>query len=451
MTDDFESELRESLGEAVPAAPETQTWAAGARAYTHRVRRTRAALAVGAGAVVAAAAIVVPSVLASPDSQVAGTVNPTPSTKSPIPVPPLAHPFTCAMTGKIHNQSSISNGVVPSGAVLARLCPEGTRTWTAPSDPLVTDVNGLVATLNAQRLLPKGVAYYCPVQIGEESDYSLTFQYPDGHTASVTGGLSGCTFIKVGSAGRAGALTVLRDFLTRLHDQRDSDAPPPPQLRGPTCPVDPAGQQAVLVDGRSPGLTSAIACGYSLGARTPTSRGTLSDSEVAQLNADLTANATHQGAPVPCSQSFTLAIVGINAWGDQVNLVDRCSVFSILDREGSWYWTPSQQTSAMLESVQHETPADGRIAGRLTAVGGPPGIPPRPLSGNLTIQGDYDSLLVVVHEDGTFTGTLAPGRYRVVGHSPSYNDGKYECHTRRPFVTVRADQTTHVWVLCQER
>src|SRR4051812_21495636 len=121
MNDDFEDSLREKLGRVVPEAPEGSGRAAGARAYTHRVRRTRTVLAVGVAAAVVGADVVIPSVLASSDD----TASRQPTNLPRLSLPPLAHPFTCQhlIGGPIDGLHFPADGRVPDGAVLARMCP----------------------------------------------------------------------------------------------------------------------------------------------------------------------------------------------------------------------------------------------------------------------------------------------------------------------------------------
>ena len=128
-------------------------------------------------------------------------------------------------------------------------------------------------------------------------------------------------------------------------------------------------------------------------------------------------------------------------------LAGTCGVFSYIDRSGPWYWEPSPALFTMLDSAMQPT---GRLTGRLLAVGGPPGAAPRPLPGQVTV-GSRLSIPLPIGDDGRFAASLAPGRYRIVGYSPLYNDGKAPCMPLHPFVTVRAGQTVRVQVLCQEK
>jgi hypothetical protein len=251
----------------------------------------------------------------------------------------------------------------------------------------------------------------------------------------------------------------LRDYLGRLHDQRASLAPPVLGSAA-SCPADTSAFRSVLVDGRGPGLVRAVACSYPLrGGPIPRYIGDLSAHQVQQLNADLAAHATRQPstslAVRLCQSMYGTAtviwIAGVNAWGDRIELSDHCSVYTFMDRDGTWYWTPSPHISAMLDSIlkgiHHPT---GRISGRLLAVGGPAGSSPRPLSGEVRwTKGPHGA--IAVGPDGRFRVRVQPGRYRLVGHSPSYLSGRGGCQPLRPFVTVTAHRITHVDVLCQER
>jgi hypothetical protein len=464
MIDDFEESLRETLGSVVPSPPDEPGRAAGAREYVRRARRTRAAVGVGIAAAVVTAVVAIPSVLGSSDH----TADPAPSTPQPKPVlqlPPLAHPYSCPTDGHpAQYWSSPKRGLVPPGAVLARLCPDGPPTagWTAPAEPLVTDVDALRDQVNG---FPRTSVPTCPP--ARRVTYQVTFQYPDGHTVRVQAETGGCNVINVGSKYRLGASALLRDFLNRLHDQRAQYSPPPRKVTPFGCSSEGVARP-LMVDGREPGLTRAMACSYTFPAGpNPTGTGTLSAEQVAQLNADLAAHATRQPRKTPVSRlcesllgdAFVLVISGTDAWGDQIELSAQCSVFTFLDRNGTWYWTPTEQTYSMLWSVVHAVPhASGWVSGTLLGVGGPAPGAAFPWSGTVTLRATGaayhtkgSAYRTTAGDDGRFEVSLPPGRYRVTGHSPSYNDGRTACNPLHPFVTVRPHRTARVNVFCQLR
>lgn len=457
MTDDFEDSLREGLGKAVPPPPSAPDRAAGARAYAGRVRRVKATVGIGA-AVVAAAAIVVPTVLASPPH---GT-SPSASSRHPLVIPPHAHSFTCADTSQDSwMKTTPPSGVVARGALLARLCPADTESgfWTAPADPLVTHVDELVDDLNAQ---PKMTLGSCPGSPSAHS-YTLTFQYPDGHISSIFGTWDLCPYISAGSVTRSGASTVLQSYLDLLRDQRAHDAPPFEVAHPAACL--PGSRESdlasLLVDHRSLDLSALRTCNYSLGAWTLS--GTLSSALALQISADLAAHATHQQPPLSTIRTCeaergpreSLLISGIDRWGDHIELAaDDCErFFTFIDSAGTWYWTPTAQAWALLNSPHQTTlPPIGELKGRLLLVGGPAGTPPRATVGTINlIRGDLVVSPIVTRDDGTFARFLAPGRYHVSGTSPSYDGGRSPCRPVHPNVFVRAHQTVHVDVLCQEK
>ena len=417
-------------------------------------------LAVGVAAAVVGAIVVIPTVLAaSDDSHTAGPGVTTPPVGNPLVLPPLAHPYTCASSVRIHNEVSIVDGTVPPGAVLARICPINSRGayWTGPTEPLVTDVKGLISQVNGLPEPPLDLN--CTTSLVPIA-YALTFQYGDGHTVSVLGSTGGCDGVVMGSQHREGAGVLLRDYLGRLHDQRARFSPSIGSTATLHCFASLPWSKPVLVDGRPPGLIRAVACRYPFsGGLTPTSSGALSPPQVRQLNADLAAHTTRQPTSSPAVRFCEaqrggvgkLAIAGLNAWGDRVELVGQCSVFRFVDRDGTWYWTPSKQTSAMLASVLRgpARPATG-IVGRLLGVGGiAGGVTPFGWPGTVTLRSSGEVYHASAGDDGRFAVAVPPGRYRVTGHSPSYNVGQGQCNPLHPFVTVRSNQAVRVDVLCQ--
>jgi len=254
--------------------------------------------------------------------------------------------------------------------------------------------------------------------------------------------------------------TVLRDYLQRLFEQRQSHRAPAHFWLGTRCPPTPPASVPVLVNGHAPSLYTVQVCSY---GPFPGSafRGTLSPGQVAQVNADIATHATRRPTSASgigsCKTSHGLfrlsALLGVGSWGDELALSSQCSVYTFMDREGTWYWSPTEQTAAMLASVlqpvRHPT---GRISGRLLAVGGPAGTPNRPLSGTVELRGgDEGWISLQIEPDGAFEKAVPPGRYTVVGHSPLYQSNAAPCFAATRVVTVRPHATTKVSVTCEER
>jgi nucleoside phosphorylase len=73
------------------------------------------------------------------------------------------------------------------------------------------------------------------------------------------------------------------------------------------------------------------------------------------------------------------------------------------------------------------SPATGLLKGHLYGVGGPAPGRRQAWPGNITVSGSGVKHDIPVTADGAYSVTLAPGRYTVVGHSPSFNDGTAPC------------------------
>jgi hypothetical protein len=92
----------------------------------------------------------------------------------------------------------------------------------------------------------------------------------------------------------------------------------------------------------------------------------------------------------------------------------------------------------------------GTLAGTLQAVGGPPGVGPRALSGQITLHGSSGHITgITVGANGRFSAPVPVGRYTVSGRSPKYEGGTADCKASGP-VTVTKGLTSSVEVDCQE-
>ena len=92
----------------------------------------------------------------------------------------------------------------------------------------------------------------------------------------------------------------------------------------------------------------------------------------------------------------------------------------------------------------------GTLTGTLQAVGGPSGVGPRALSGQITLHGPSGHITgITVAANGRFSAPVPVGKYTVSGQSPQYQGGTAVCHASAP-VTVTKGVTSSVAVDCQE-
>ena len=87
----------------------------------------------------------------------------------------------------------------------------------------------------------------------------------------------------------------------------------------------------------------------------------------------------------------------------------------------------------------------------LQAVGGPPGVGPRGLSGQVTLHGSSGYVTgITVGANGRFSVPVGVGQYTVSGQSPQYKGGDAVCRAAEP-VTVTKGVTTKVKVDCEKK
>jgi hypothetical protein len=104
-----------------------------------------------------------------------------------------------------------------------------------------------------------------------------------------------------------------------------------------------------------------------------------------------------------------------------------------------------------IRNVSPLSPATGTLTGTFQAVGGPPGIVPRELSGTITAKTAGQGILGFPVTDGRFTvDSVVVGSYTVTGKSPQFDGGRTICHATRR-VTVTKGATSNVKIDCQER
>jgi hypothetical protein len=93
----------------------------------------------------------------------------------------------------------------------------------------------------------------------------------------------------------------------------------------------------------------------------------------------------------------------------------------------------------------------GIVEGTMREAGGPPpGINQR-VTGSLTATAiDGRRFTASVGAAGRFSSPLPPGEYHVVGHSPAYGNGTYDCEAGGP-INVKAYMVTHIELVCPIR
>ncbi len=97
------------------------------------------------------------------------------------------------------------------------------------------------------------------------------------------------------------------------------------------------------------------------------------------------------------------------------------------------------------------SPTTGTLTGTLEAVGGPAGVGPRPLSGQVTFHGSTGRIYTITPgANGRFSIHPAVGTYTVSGRSSQFEGGTGDCQASGP-VTVTKGSTSSVEVDCQVR
>jgi hypothetical protein len=92
----------------------------------------------------------------------------------------------------------------------------------------------------------------------------------------------------------------------------------------------------------------------------------------------------------------------------------------------------------------------GTLTGSLQAVGGPAGVVPRALSGQITLHGPSGHIVgITVGAAGKFSVPVPVGTYIVSGQSPQYEGGSAVCRASGPVVVTKG-VTSSVEVDCQE-
>jgi hypothetical protein len=204
--------LRDGLADAVPEPPINPDRAHAAERLARRRRRTTSLAVAGTAAAVVAGAVLAASLtrggddggsdddllVAEPSPVVECPPAPKDGAIDPIDVPDPAAP-----------------DAVPEGATSARLCQGPGMEFQAPDAALVTDVEALVAAVNA--LEPTGPPEVCTLDLGP--GYRIAFGYDDGSTFVVSGQLYGCHTLVVGSGYRTNPEAAEKEFRTLLRAQ----------------------------------------------------------------------------------------------------------------------------------------------------------------------------------------------------------------------------------------
>ena len=93
----------------------------------------------------------------------------------------------------------------------------------------------------------------------------------------------------------------------------------------------------------------------------------------------------------------------------------------------------------------------GTLAGTLQAVGGPSGVGPRALSGQVTLDGSGGHITgITVGRSGRFSVPVPVGTYAVSAVSSQFEDGRTECRASEP-ITISRGMTTDVQIDCEEK
>jgi hypothetical protein len=93
----------------------------------------------------------------------------------------------------------------------------------------------------------------------------------------------------------------------------------------------------------------------------------------------------------------------------------------------------------------------GTLTGTLQAVGGPSGVGPRALSGQVTARRSNGARdIISVGRNGRFSVPIPVGTYTISAQSPQYDGGTADCNASG-LVTVTKGLTSSVKIDCQEK
>ncbi|MDF9716662.1 hypothetical protein INN71_16820 [Nocardioides sp. ChNu-153] len=303
------------------------------RGSTRRAFRSNAVAAAGVLAV-GAAGYGVWQLLDGPDPQVIASGD------------AVAGDFTCAEASSA--PADFPDGLLPEGAIAARLCAHGTETVTAdvvPLDALTSRAADLVELVNGARRVGNGERS-CNADAGPR--WTMALQYPDGSVRSLAGEAYGCQDVTLGDAQVQGVgRTVVELFVDRLTAQRQGETPPADVPADPVaCDAIDAGAAVMPWTDRS--HLAAVALCWSTTPGAPFASVPLTPEQTEGVLADLTANLRDlplRTRDYTCPSWSQVRITGRNAWGDPVTVGSDCREFSVDDVE---HWVPSAPTLELL-------------------------------------------------------------------------------------------------------
>lgn len=350
MDDDFHDLFKQS----VPEAPSTTGWAAGAR----RRRRTRQAVGGGVAALaVLGVAVPLALSLSGGTSPIVASPEPAPATSASESALPTESPtsgtveLSPAEGGKlgaaacfdaagepvldVHNQ-----GAIPAGAVRAWLCTNPDNYGTVgPLEPLVTDVDGLVAALYAQpELTDDGAAE-------SAEPYTVVFEYADGRMMSFTGDAQDSTVLTDGDTRLQGSEEFfVGQVRARWLDQRAELSPSGAYQSPLECPA--VGYQRSLMPTPFTEVTGGYACVTEDGVAVKSVE--LRESLAAQIGVEALANAV----PVEAStEGGDRVLVLTTQWGDRALLRQAGDRYEFAGDQGLMGWTPAADLAAELDAI----------------------------------------------------------------------------------------------------
>ena len=111
---------------------------------------------------------------------------------------------------------------------------------------------------------------------------------------------------------------------------------------------------------------------------------------------------------------------------------------------------PIVVATTLLLAVGCSHDAKAQVGGSLREVGGPSGAADTPIPGHVSFTARGKQTVAVAASDGSFTVSLRPGTYDVVGTSPRWGDGKGRCFADGP-VVVRKSGLQGLVVACPRR
>ena len=109
---------------------------------------------------------------------------------------------------------------------------------------------------------------------------------------------------------------------------------------------------------------------------------------------------------------------------------------------------PIRQEDVLWLGSSSPASTDGIIEGSLREIGGPPPGLDKGITGSMDVTyPDGHVATTPIGAGGRFSFTAGPGTYKIVGHSPGFGNGTYDCSAAGP-VRVTANNVTHVELVC---